>query len=269
MQATTTGTNRTGAAVSPEGAQAMADAVLRYSPPSGIDTTESEQDHALYVAQAEAVGSVPPPASLKGAVKTGANKLMGERPDILMDKIGERIAFERGGTRLYDALIMKYKATLAEGEDLPSLAEAVATGAGDDAAELEPFMNEEPLETLERIRNEELAHFDLLCQAMRQLGGDPTAMTPCADVIATASSGLIQVVTDPRTTMAQSLGAILTAELTDNAGWELLIQLTEQADEGELTGVFLGALAQETQHLAAVRQWLTALVSADTASALV
>ena len=47
----------------------------------------------------------------------------------------------------------------------------------------------------------------MLVQAMEQLGGDPTAQTPCADVTATASMGLIQVVTDPRTTLAQSLNA--------------------------------------------------------------
>jgi hypothetical protein len=101
---------------------------------------------------------------------------------------------------------------------------------------------------------------------MEQLGGDPTAQTPCADVIATASMGLMQVVTDPRTTMAQSLNAILTAELTDNAGWELLAQLAEEAGEEELTGKFLGALSQEQEHLRVIKAWLATLVSerADT-----
>jgi hypothetical protein len=36
---------------------------------------------------------------------------------------------------------------------------------------------------------------------------------------------------------------VLSAELTDNAGWELLIQLAEDAGETELAGRFLGALA--------------------------
>jgi NAD(P)-dependent dehydrogenase (short-subunit alcohol dehydrogenase family) len=36
-------------------------------------------------------------------------------------------------------------------------------------------------------------------------------------VTATASAGLMQVLTDPRTTLAQCLNTILTAELTDNA----------------------------------------------------
>ncbi|HYF20966.1 MAG TPA: ferritin-like domain-containing protein, partial [Ramlibacter sp.] len=112
-----------------------------------------------------------------------------------------------------------------------------------------------------RIRGEELEHFRLLCDAMVQLGGDPTAQTPCADVSSTASMGLLQVLTDPRTTLAQCLNAMLTVELTDNAGWELLIQLAEQAGESDLAGRFLGALAQEQEHLVTIKGWLAALVT--------
>ncbi|HSX91637.1 MAG TPA: ferritin-like domain-containing protein [Hydrogenophaga sp.] len=268
MQATTTGANRTGEAVSPKGVQAMTEAVLRYSPPTFIDTSASDEDHARYIAEAEAIGSVPPPASLKGSVKTGMGKLMGERPELLLDKIGERIAFERGGTRLYDALIVKYQAAVDADAELPSVAEAMAA-QGEQGAVLETLQQEMPMQTLQRIRDEELQHFHLLCQAMRRLGGDPTAQTPCADATATANAGIMQVITDPRTTLAQSLNALLTAELADNAGWELLIQLTEQAGEDELTGVFLGALAQEARHAQIVRHWLSALLSAERSSVLV
>jgi hypothetical protein len=85
------------------------------------------------------------------------------------------------------------------------------------------------MDTLGRIRAEELAHFHLLCEAAITLGADPTAQTPCADVAATASMGLLHVVADPRTTLAQSLNAILTGELTDNAGWDLLTELAQEA----------------------------------------
>jgi hypothetical protein len=101
----------------------------------------------------------------------------------------------------------------------------------------------------------------MLCLAMQKMGGDPTAQTPCADVTATASMGIVQVLTDPRTTLAQCLNAILSAELTDNAGWELLVQLAEDAGESELAGRFLGALGQEQEHLAIVKGWLTQLVT--------
>jgi rubrerythrin len=177
-----------------------------------------------------------------------------------MDKIGERIAFERAGTRLYEALITKYEGVQALGQEalipadqLPP-AEGVATAPGS-------VPGESPMQTLMRIRSEELEHFRMLGLAMQKMGGDPTAQTPCADVTATASLGIVQVVTDPRTTLAQCLNAMLTAELTDNAGWELLVQLAEDAGETELAGRFLGALGQEQEHLAIVKGWLTALVT--------
>jgi hypothetical protein len=96
---------------------------------------------------------------------------------------------------------------------------------------------------------------------MQELGGDPTAQTPCADVTGTASIGLLQVVTDPRTTLAQSLNAVLTAELTDNAGWELLSELAELAGQSQLSERFAEALAVEEQHLETVREWLRALIT--------
>ena len=63
---------------------------------------------------------------------------------------------------------------------------------------------------------------------MERLGGDPTAQTPCADVTAVASAGLLQAVRDPRTSVTQSLQALLTAELVDNASWELLYTLARE-----------------------------------------
>lgn len=271
MQATTTGNNRTGAAVSPDGVQAMTEAVLRLSPnpPSPINTADANNDRAVYIAEAEPLGSIPPPVSFSGALKAGVGTLMGDRPELLMDKMGERIAFERAGVRLYDALIAKYAAVTQSGEDLPSLAEALAASGEDWTAQTSALLGETPLQSLERIRNEELQHFHLLCDAMESLGGDPTAQTPCADVAGVASAGLMQVVTDPRTTLAQCLTAVLSAELTDGAGWELLIQLTEQGGHDELTGKFLTAHGQEVQHQQAIQGWLSSLLLAEKATALV
>ncbi|MDQ3060520.1 MAG: ferritin-like domain-containing protein [Pseudomonadota bacterium] len=253
MEATTLGINRTGTATAPERTQAMLDATNQLTTPQPIDTSASEAQHIVYISESEALGSIPPPPSVKGVIKSGVAKLKGSNPSIFMDKIGERIAFERGGVRLYDALITKYQALSQTDSDLLSGQSAAGTST------VAP-LTESPAETLARIRSEELAHFKMLCQAMEQLGGDPTAQTPCADVIGTASMGLIQVVTDPRTTLAQSLSAILTAELTDNAGWELLIELAEDAGEDDLAGRFVAALSEEQAHLTTVQNWLRTLV---------
>ena len=88
------------------------------------------------------------------------------------------------------------------------------------------------IEDLEDIRADEARHFLLVSDAIDSLGGDPTSQTPSADLCGVESSGLVQVLNDPRTTIAQSLHAIVTAELSDKAGWETLIAL---ADEHGLT----------------------------------
>lgn len=264
MEATTLGMNRTGAAVSPDDTDDMLDAVSALTPPGPIDTSAALAMRLQYIAEADSVGSIPPPPTLKGVLKAGMSKITGGHPSVLMDKIGERMAFERGGTRLYDAVIVKYKALNATGEDLPSAAEAMALFDSDFPTSV--MEDEQALETLERIRAEEHAHFLLLVAAMEKLGGDPTAQTPCADVVGVASMGLMQVLTDPRTTMAQCLNALLTAELTDNAGWELLAQLAEDAGEEALTGQFLGALGEEQGHLVVIKAWLTFLVTTSAGS---
>lgn len=271
MQATTTGTNRSGAAVSPQGVEAMIDATQRYSPPMPIDTSALEEERSYFASSAERIGSIPPPVTLKGVVTAGLGKLVGERPELLMDKIGERIAFERTGTRLYDALIVKCRVAMAAGTELPAPSAEPALDPDPESVDetVPPASSESALVTLARIRDDELSHFHLLCDAMRKLGGDPTAQTPCADVTATASLGLVQALTDPRTTLAQSLNVLLTAELTDNAGWELLIELAESEGQSELAAAFSEALAQEAEHLRIVRQWLTALLAGEKTSAAI
>jgi hypothetical protein len=246
MEATATGPNRTGGAINPKGISSMLEAVEELSPPMQISTLQMDIERQRYIVEAENVGSIPPPQS---ALKSTVAKVKGVAApaslSVLLDKLGERMAFERTGTRLYGALITKYLALTNQGEEPPS------TDARGEAA----------IDTLNRIRGEELQHFQMLSQCIQKLGGDPTAQTPCADVTAAASIGLLQVVSDPRTTLAQSLSAVLTAELTDNAGWELLAELAELAGQKELAASFEDARAAEEQHLEIVRAWLRTLVT--------
>jgi rubrerythrin len=246
MEATVTGPNRTGAAVNPKGIASMLEAVSELSPPTPISTLQLDIERQRYISEADSIGSISPP---KSAPKAKVIKLKGATGGAamgtLLDKVGERIAFERTGTRLYGAVITKYLA-LANGGATP-----LPPSAQGEAA----------IDTLVRIRSQELQHFQMLSRCMEDLGGDATAQTPCADVTATASMGLLQVVTDPRTTLAQSLNALLTAELTDNAGWELLSELAELAGQKKLVDPFTEALAVEEEHLEIVRGWLRALLT--------
>jgi rubrerythrin len=193
---------------------------------------------AEYIREADPIGSGPPPGTVKGVVQTGMQALTGNRPQVLLDKLGERLAFERTGTRLYEALITKCLA-VADGKSII------------------------PMDKLVQIHDDEARHFDLVRQAIESLGADPTAQTPCADLTGVESLGLMQALNDPRTTVAQGLHSILLAELADNAGWELLIDLAQQSGQEELSEQFAAAFAQEQQHLEQVKAWLEEMTLSD------
>jgi rubrerythrin len=211
------GVNRSGIAIAPEAANKMMENSKLTKPPRGDETTMAEV-RIQYARDADPVGSMPEPkeAGLKA---------------VLMDKLGERLAFERAGTRLYDALMAKCKASKS------SLV---------------------PMKELKHIRDEEAMHFSLLGAAIQSLGGDPTAQTPGADVTGVEGAGLMQVLTDPKTTVAQALHSILIAELADGAAWAELIELTEEAGNEDLVERFAEAEQHETEHLEKVRAWYKA-----------
>jgi bacterioferritin (cytochrome b1) len=193
--------------------------------PGGLDDIRK-----AYGLEADRVGTVPVPARMKGMASTIAGKLTGKNPEVLIDKIGERLAFERTGVRMYEALIVK--------------ASAASTG---------PMLD---MEALRRIQQDELSHFQLLAQCLVDIGADPTAMTPCADITGVQALGHLQVLTDPRTTVTQALSSILQIELADNASWELLIDLARQAGHKDMASSFEAAHATEEEHLQTVRAWL-------------
>ena len=149
----------------------------------------------------------------------------------LLDRIGERLAFERTGARLYDAAITAVSA-------------------------LGPAREGPTVDDLRAIRDAEVRHARLLEEAITELGGDPTCVTPSADMGSMAASGLVQVVSDPRASRSQRLCALLVAELTDHDGWELLVELAKSAGHTEIARRFEDALREEAHHLARVRSWL-------------
>lgn len=232
------GMNRTGTQASPNEtkklleAEEALDSQFEGQPADFIDIKVRS------ISEADPLGSVPPPASIKGAMKTGMKLMTGAKPQVFIDKLAERAAFERGGTRLYDALIVKFEAT------------------GDKTSGA-------TLEDLTKIRSDELAHFHLLTDAIRALGGDPTAQTPSADIVGVETMGLMQVLNDPRTTFTDGLNAMLTAELTDVDAWDLLATLAEGIGEDDLAKRFRDALLQENHHLQTVRGWYQRSVIGD------
>jgi rubrerythrin len=222
--------NRTGIQMSPIDSKAMQDVEPSMTGVDGGDDSALAGMRNDYIANADTLGSVPLPGTITGAVSMTLQALKGDSPQILLDKLGERLAFERTGTRLYDALITKCEVMLD----------------GDISM---------TIDDLEQIRADEARHFMLVSDAIESLGGDPTSQTPSADLVGVESLGLIQVLNDPRASIAQSLHAIMTAELSDKAGWETLVALADEHELSEMVDDFTNALNQEREHLALVQTW--------------
>jgi rubrerythrin len=227
---TDTGMNRTGIAASPLDAKKMIEAAERASASDG-----GPERIAAFRAEASSAapphGTMPPPATVKGAVKAAAKMLKNEKANVLIDKLGERLAFERSGVRLYDAVLAKLPASKTSKGDL-------------DRGELR------------QLRDAEHRHMLVVTKAIEQLGADPTAMTPCANFAGVQGSGLFQSVTDPRATLTQCLDTLLAAELIDNDSWKMLIALAEGLGHTQMAQEFTECLAEEDEHLMKVRSWL-------------
>ena len=213
------GMNRSGIDMAPQGAEAMVQAVEEFPPTSQGSARTLGELRQSYLSEAEPIATVPVPGTVKGAVKAGMQKLMGRHAEVFIDKLGSRLAFERTGTRLYDALIGKCMVR-KDGATMLSM------------------------DQLQQFRAEEAAHIGLCWDALRQLGADPTTVTPMADTDAVASIGLMQIITDPRMTIAQSLHAIHVAELADNDGWTLLIKVAKAMGQDDMVARFRQALEE-------------------------
>jgi hypothetical protein len=64
-------------------------------------------------------------------------------------------------------------------------------------------------------------------------------------------------VSDPRTTIPQTLQAVLSAELADNDGWQMLNELAGQLGRSDLATKCAKAFQEEQEHLENVRGWLS------------
>jgi hypothetical protein len=233
------GMNKTGVQMSPMDSSEMLEGLEQFGPQADADR-EDLRVRMAYADATEGLGSVPVPGTFKGMMKSGADMIGGSRPQVLVDKLGERLAFERAGVRLYDTLLAKCSAAT----------DTVALSAAD-------------RESLGRFRDEEAQHAQILVSALETLGADPTAQTPCADLVGVQGMGLIQAMNDPRTSLVQSLNVMLSAELLDNSGWELLIELAGAAGHDEIARRCTMAATQEAEHLDVLRDMVRQMVLRD------
>jgi hypothetical protein len=235
-EGTTMGMNRTGLGTAPLQAKQMEENT--FATAHDVDVVPGIRQSASeirmeYAEQSEPVGTIPPPTSLKGAAKTAVAAVTGTNAAAFIDALGERLAFERTGTRLWETLLTKMQ---ANGVDQPLTVEEAV-----------------------RFCDEERGHAEMLRSAIETLGADPTVQTPGADVVGVASLGLLQVVSDPRMSLQQTLQAVLIAELTDTESWDLLRRMAAGLGYDDLVPRFEEAARAEAEHLAAVRRAVAAL----------
>ena len=224
------GMNKTGVQMSPFDTKAMlSDDNILARGHTG-DETAAVRLRQSYITEGDNLGSIPVPGTVKGMASMGMHMLTGDMPQVLLDKMAERLAMERTATRLYDALLTKL-AVVSDSRSSISLDQVAS------------------------IRGDEARHALLLADAIASLGGDPTSMTPSADLAGVEAMGLVQVLNDPNTSLAQSLHAVLTAELIDGVGWETLIALSEEQGHPDLVDGFSTASQQERKHLAMIQTW--------------
>jgi rubrerythrin len=222
------GKNRTGAQMAPLGTTDVKTFAESRLGAGSRDGARYAEVHREYIREADRIGSVPAPATVKGMAATMVSAVKGDKASVFIDKLGERAAFERTGVRLYEALLIKCS----------------ALGADDTPFDIEMLQTQ-----LKEMRDDEESHFALVTEAIKTIGGDPTAMTPCADVAGVIATGWLQALTDPRTTLAQALNTMLAVELADRAGWDLLVELAQATGHKELAQSFTAADATEQQHL--------------------
>lgn len=151
----------------------------------------------------------------------------------LLDLLGARLQFERTAVRLYDAVIAKRDA-------------------------FGGFRGGPSREDLVHIRNDELAHMRMLDTIIAELGGDPTALTPCANREVIASRGIADVLLDPRTSLLEGLETIVVAELADHEQWIGLVEIARELNRDDLARAFVAAQSTEDDHLSKIRSWIAA-----------
>lgn len=159
-------------------------------------------------------------------------QLAAKNRDKVIDVLNERLTFERAGVVLYDSILANMQRASS-----PEIARMI------------PVMQEH--------RDEEKEHEEWLEKQIRALGGDAHGKTELGELITQESAGVKKVVTGDKDLVHQ-MHALLTAELVDNAGWELLLELADDADDPDARAEFRKRLHQEEEHLDFVRRAMVA-----------
>jgi hypothetical protein len=154
----------------------------------------------------------------------------------LIDVLAERLASERAGVRLYDAICTR-------------------------VASAEPAV-QRMLPRLEQQRAEEQAHADWLDAQLVALeaGSIATGNTRRVTRVRLETEGLQRIADDGAATVQELFHALLLFELADDGGWELLVQLAARGDDRAAHEAFAPRREAERAHVSFVRRAVTELL---------
>ncbi len=150
------------------------------------------------------------------------------RPKVI-DLLTARLTFERVGVKLYDAIIGKVQIL------------------GDAQAQ-------RMLDQLQEHRDEEKEHEEWLEEQIRALGADAHGTSEMSELETRESKGIEDVILDGDNEISHLMHALLTAELADNAGWDLLVSLADEAGDRDAKKAFKKRLHEEEEHLIFARR---------------
>ncbi|OLC76343.1 MAG: hypothetical protein AUH83_06480 [Deltaproteobacteria bacterium 13_1_40CM_4_68_19] len=165
------------------------------------------------------------------------DKLAKKNVGKVIDLLSERLAFERAAVKLYDTLHARLR---------------VATDPALRAL----------LEQIEHDRDEEKEHEEWLEEQIRALGGDAHAPTERSVLVRAESEGVERVMRRDDS-IPHDFHALLTAELADNAGWDLLVQIADEFGDSAAKKEFKKRLREEERHLLFVRKTLLELTKQE------
>jgi len=152
--------------------------------------------------------------------------------ELLLHKLGQRLAFERASVRLYEALIFKCLTIGRGGRNIVSI------------------------DQLRQFRDEEVEHSLLLKTAIEALGFDPDVCIPDADPNLLSSLQIPKVFTKKDTSILQCLESVQIFATNDNAEWHTLHGLFTNMGLNDLADEFNQALKEDSRQLETISRWI-------------
>ncbi len=159
-------------------------------------------------------------------------KLAARNPGKLIELLQERLTFERTSVRLYDRVL----SLMVASEDPQILG---------------------MLDTMQGYRDEEAEHQAWLEEQIQALGGDVNGESEMSRLVAEEARGIEQIILREDVALQHLFHALMAAELVDNAGWDLLAALAEEADDDDALDCFALRQAEEEDHLDYLRQTMS------------